>query len=40
MALILTAGAVILFLVFGENLIQLYLNGSSDGESGSSTALW
>lgn len=31
MALILTTGAVLLFLAFGENLIQMYLNGSSDG---------
>ena len=31
MALILTTGAVCLFLSFGENLIQMYLNGSSDG---------
>lgn len=31
MVSILTAGAAILFLLFGENLIQLYLNGSSDG---------
>ncbi len=31
MALILTTGAVLLFLSFGENLIQMYLNGNSDG---------
>lgn len=31
MALILTTGAILLFLSFGENLIQMYLNGSSDG---------
>ncbi|MDO4339644.1 MAG: MATE family efflux transporter [Eubacteriales bacterium] len=31
MAVILTAGAILLFLVFGESLIQMYLNGSSDG---------
>ncbi|MDD3279231.1 MAG: MATE family efflux transporter [Lachnospiraceae bacterium] len=31
MALILTAGAIFLFVVFGQGLIQLYLNGSSDG---------
>lgn len=31
MALILTSGAVLLFLTFGENLIQMYLNGSNDG---------
>ena len=31
MSLILTAGAVCLFLTFGPSLIQLYLNGSSDG---------
>lgn len=31
MALILTTGAVLLFLSLGENLIQMYLNGSSDG---------
>ncbi len=31
MALILTTGAILLFLSFGENLIQMYLKGSSDG---------
>ena len=31
MALILTAGAAILLLAVGGNLIQMYLNGSSDG---------
>ena len=31
MALILTTGAALLLLSFGENLIQMYLNGSSDG---------
>lgn len=31
MALILTAGAVILLLLFGGELIQMYLNGSNDG---------
>ncbi len=31
MALILTTGAILLFLSSGENLIQMYLNGSSDG---------
>ncbi|MCM1048147.1 MAG: MATE family efflux transporter [Clostridiales bacterium] len=31
MALILTVGAVALLLLFGSNLIQLYLNGSNDG---------
>ena len=31
MALILTAGAAALFLTAGESLIQMYLNGSSDG---------
>lgn len=31
MSLILTTGAVLLFLGYGNNLIQLYLNGSSDG---------
>ena len=31
MALILTAGAIAIFLLQGENLIQMYLNGSSDG---------
>lgn len=31
MALILTAGAVSIFLLKGENLIQMYLSGSSDG---------
>jgi len=31
MALILTAGAIFLFLFAGEHLIQMYLNGSSDG---------
>lgn len=31
MAFILTAGAVLLMLFFGRDLIQLYLNGSSDG---------
>ncbi len=31
MALILTVGAVFIFLVWGEKLIQMYLNGSSDG---------
>lgn len=31
MALILTVGAIGLFLTFGSNLIQMYLNGSSDG---------
>ncbi len=31
MALILTMGAALLLLSFGENLIQMYLNGSSDG---------
>ena len=31
MALILTTGAALLLLFFGENLIQMYLNGSSDG---------
>lgn len=31
MSLILTAGAICLFLTFGPSLIQLYLNGSSDG---------
>lgn len=31
MALLLTAGAIIIFLFFGDALIQMYLNGSSDG---------
>ncbi len=31
MALILTAGAIAIFVIFGESLIQMYLNGSSDG---------
>ncbi|MBO5209616.1 MAG: MATE family efflux transporter [Lachnospiraceae bacterium] len=31
MALILTTGAISIFLVMGENLIQMYLNGESDG---------
>lgn len=31
MAVLLTVGAILLFLVFGESLIQMYLNGSSDG---------
>ena len=31
MAALLTGAAVLLFLFAGENLIQLYLNGSSDG---------
>ncbi len=31
MAMILTAGAVLLFLLAGEPLIQMYLNGGSDG---------
>ncbi|MDD6811097.1 MAG: MATE family efflux transporter [Lachnospiraceae bacterium] len=31
MALILTAGAISIFLLKGENLIQMYLSGSSDG---------
>lgn len=31
MAVILTAGAIVLFLTGGERLIQFYLNGSSDG---------
>lgn len=31
MAIILTVGVFIIFLLFGENLINLYLNGSSDG---------
>lgn len=31
MALILTVGAISIFLVMGENLIQMYLNGESDG---------
>lgn len=31
MALILTTGAVLILLLFGEDLIQMYLNGSSDG---------
>lgn len=31
MGLLLTVGAVALFLAFGQNLIQMYLSGSSDG---------
>jgi len=31
MAFILTVGAILIFLVLGSNLIQMYLNGSSDG---------
>ncbi len=31
MALILTAGALLLFLAVGNSLVQMYLNGSSDG---------
>lgn len=31
MALILTAGAILIFTIGGETLIQVYLNGSSDG---------
>lgn len=31
MAVLLTVGSILLFLTFGEQLIQMYLNGSSDG---------
>lgn len=31
MAVILTAGAIILFIAVGQSMIQMYLNGSSDG---------
>lgn len=31
MALLLTVGAISIFLISGKNLIQMYLNGSSDG---------